>query len=336
MKKLFLLITMITLISCSQNKNNEEQIKHDGDKSIQQQESEKHNFDSADLKFEVLENKTLVDGKLGHFQLPQFSADGKRLFFTNINYGEIWMWDFTNETLEKIVSLPQCGINFQISENGNTLYFRNKVTKGKKSFSIMSYTIDTKSVDVIYTSERRISTPILLNSSIYILEDDKPININLADNLTSEKFPQPFLFASNDKLIKVSNKIDTLSIPNNEKAISVKYSKDGENIFVLTSSIGVLVYDKMANPINNLTSSGFVRKLYKSNLLLFTEEEDQNDKIINSKLFIGFLNSDKKFEILQNEKSPKFYPDWSPTENKIVYVTEDGSIKLVSFNIEKN
>ncbi|MCA9485818.1 MAG: hypothetical protein KC506_03160 [Nanoarchaeota archaeon] len=137
MKKLFLLITMITLISCSQNKNNEEQIKHDGDKSIQQQESDKHNFDSANLKFEVLENKTLVAGKLGNFQLPQFSADGKRLFFTNINYGEIWMWDFTNETLEKIVSLPQCGINFQISENGNTLYFRNKVAKGKKSFSMM-------------------------------------------------------------------------------------------------------------------------------------------------------------------------------------------------------
>ncbi len=337
MKKFMIFFTLALFLYCCQSKEENLIKENNASKSIHQQEMEyykQHGFDPTKISLTVLKDELLVDGKIGGFRYPQFTNNGNRIFFTNDNFSEIWFYDFVTETIEKIVAFPQCGLNFQISENGNIIYYRNKVTHGKKSYSILSYSIDTKKTDVILTSDKRITTPLLVGSEIFVLEETKPLSINLTNNSVSSTFSNPFLFVENNKLVRVNNKIDTLSIPNDVKAISANYSKDRENIFVLTSNIGILIYDKLGNPINNFKNSVYIQKLLKSSLVVFTNEEYENDRISSSKMYLGFLTSNKSLELFPKEKSNKFYPDWSPTENKIVYITEDGSIRIVSIKIE--
>ncbi|MBK8947021.1 MAG: hypothetical protein IPM32_17375 [Ignavibacteriae bacterium] len=331
MRKIIFIMMILFISSCKQEKDKIIEEK----KSIHQHDLEKEKTDFANFKLEIVENKILVDKSIGRFRNPQFSIDGKKVFFTTEDFNEIWFYDLSNDAINKLVSLPQCGFNFQISKNGDVLYFRNKVTKGKKSFSILSYEINTKKIDVIYNSDFRLSPPILADSLIYFVENEIPKNVNLLNKTISDAFNKPFFFVENNVLKKVDNKIDTLNIPNNIKPIECFYSKDLENIFVLTNTIGFLLYNKIGEPINIIKDAGFISKLFKSNLLVFTKEKYDDQKLSYSKMFIGFIDSDKEFEILTDEKYQKLYPDWSPTKNKIVFATEYGDIRIITFNITK-
>lgn len=338
MKNFRWFIFIIIFISCGQNKKTEKNPEEKGEhESIHQQDLEKYGKSNSQFNFEIVENKTLIDTTIGNFTDPRFSIDGKKLFFTSANYSEIWVYNLNEETLNKLVSLPQCGVNFQISDNGEKVYFRNKVTDRKKSYSILSYSLNKKTMEVLYTSKKRISPPLLNGNNLYFLEDDKPKSISTTDHLKSGKFTSPFIYVLDNKLFKRdSSKITSLSLPPNVIPVSCGYSKDRQNVFVLTTNMGIVICDKNGIPINNIKDANVVSKLYKSSLLVFTKETDSNNKIVSSKMFIGFLNSDKNSEILQKNKSQKFSPDWSPTENKIIFTTANGAIKMISFNIGKS
>ncbi|MFZ1290417.1 MAG: hypothetical protein WAR79_10010 [Melioribacteraceae bacterium] len=332
MKNIFLAISIFLFSCCVQEREIDNS---ENKKSIHQQDLEKAKSNFSDFNFEITENKILVDKSIGKFRNPQFSINGEKIFFTTENFNEIWAYDLNSETINKLVSLPQCGFNFQISKNGDVLFFRNKVTHGKKSYSILSYSLNTKKMDVIYNSDKRLSPPLLADSLIFLVEDGIPLNINLSNKKIKKEFDTPFLFVDNNELLKVYKKIDTLKIPNNIKPIESYYSKDLENVFVLTNSVGYLVYNKMGEPINNFREANFLSKLYKSNLIVLTKESYDDQKLIDSKMFISFLESDKEIEILKEATYQKLYPDWSPKENKIVFATETGDIRIMSFNIAK-
>jgi hypothetical protein len=336
MKKMIFIVWLIFILGCNQNKNSEDSSNNSSEHvSTHQQELLKYSAIN-NFNFNIIEDKILVDTTIGKFANPNFSTDGTKLFFTSENYNEIWVYNFKEGTLNKIVSLPQCGYNYQITDDGSDIYFRNKVTDGKKSYSILNYSLSTKKIEVIYTSEKRISPPLLINKQLYILDDGIPQNINLVNNLITGNFSSSFLFVEDNKLAKCnSTKMDTIKLPSNIIPVSCNYSKDRENIFVQTN-IGILICDKNGIPINIINGANFASKLFKSNLLVFTKEVDEHNKILSSKMFIGFLNNDKIFEILQNDNSKKYYPDWSPTDNKIAYISENGSINILSFNIGNN
>ncbi len=338
MRNIFLFIFIALFISCGQNKKLEEDSENNVEhKSIHQQDLEKYGSANTQLNFEIIENKILIDTTIGNFTNPQFSKDGKKLFFTTANFSEIWIYDFNEDTINKLVNLPQCGVNFQISDDGVKVYFRNRVSDEKKSYSILSYSLKSKNIEVIFTSKKRITPPLLKEHNLFFLEDDEPRTINLTDNLVSNRLPSPYIYVIENKLFKCdTTKVSTIHLPANVIPVSCSYSKDRQNVFVLTTNKGILICDKNGIPINNINGSHYVSKLYQSKLLVYTKEIDSNDKIESSKMFIGFLNSDKNFEILQKDNSQKFTPDWSPTENKIVFTTSYGAIKIISFNIGKN
>ncbi|MBK7107230.1 MAG: hypothetical protein IPH62_18300 [Ignavibacteriae bacterium] len=331
MKKILYLFLIFIISNCTKEK----EVVIEEKKSIHQQDFENAKLNSSNINIEIIENKILVDKAIGKFRNPKFSVDGKKIFFTTEDFSQLWIYDLTNETINKLISLPQCGVNFQISKTGEYIYFRNKVTQGKKTFSILSYSLNTKKINVIYNSDKRLSPPLLVDSLIYLVEDGTPLNINLSNSKISKEFKIPFLFVNNNVFLKASKNIDTLKIPNNIKPIESYYSKDLENIFLLTNSIGFLIYNKFGEPINNFKKAGFLSKLYKSNLVIFTKEIFNDQQLKDSKMFIGFLDGDKEIEILEDEKYQKLYPDWSPIENKIVFATEFGEIRIISFNISK-
>ncbi|MBK7979839.1 MAG: hypothetical protein IPK06_07500 [Ignavibacteriae bacterium] len=332
MKNIFPIFIILLFTFCGQEKEIQNEA---GKESVHKEDWKKANAGFENMKIEILENKILVENKIGKFRDPKFSTDGTKIFFTTENFNEIWLYNLKEETLNKIITLPQCGYNFQISEDGENVLFRNKVNQGKKSFSILSYSLKNKAINVIYASDKRLSPPILGDSLIYCLEEAKPVCINYNSKKVQTNFSSPFLFVENNKLQKATEKIDTLKIPNNIEPVESYYSKDLENVFVLTKSIGIIVYSKLGDPINIIKEANYISKLYKSNLIVFTKEVKGEEQKISTKLFIGFLESNKEIEILADTDYQKLYPDWSPIENKIVFATESGDLKIIHFNIQK-
>lgn len=350
MKKKYLILLMLAFIISCTNKEEKESVNTDsniGDRiSTHESDWEKYSkeaedkFSSENYKLGVEDLKEITDKSLGSFTNPKFSFDGKFIVFTNQNYSQIWMFNFESSILKKIVDLPQCGYRFQISSTNDEIYFRNKADKGKQRggvYTILRYLISQDKIDVVYNSDSRISSLSYLNNTLFFLERDQPKQYDLENNKISENFNKPFFFVENNYLIKMQGVKDTISFANkNFKFINCEYSKDGELLFCLTANNGILAIDFDAKIINQYDAAQNISKLYKSNLVAYTEEKDDGLKVTSSNMKIGFIGSaiNIDFDFNNNEKLI-FTPDWSPTDNKIAYTTDNGIIMILSFNIEK-
>ncbi|MDX1702140.1 MAG: hypothetical protein R3250_16055, partial [Melioribacteraceae bacterium] len=143
-------------------------------------------------------------------------------------------------------------------------------------------------------------------------------------------------YVADNFLLKVTEKIDTVTfVGASYKYINCRYSHDLGYIAALTSNNGIAVFDIEGTYLKNFPGASELDKLSGSSLVVYSSDKDDGQKIIESNLFIGFLNSDQKI-MISNEKSEQRYnPSWSALQNKIAFANDEGQIKTVSFNFEK-
>ncbi len=313
-------------------------------KSTHQEEWEKNNKANttdensyANFNIKIESTETITDKNIASFNNPKFTPDGKNIVFTTNNYGELWIHNLESKKNEKLVNLPNCGYKFQISDDGKYLYFINRALNGKRSggtYTIFQCNIENKNLDVIYKSSKRLSSQVVLNNTICLLEDDEPIVIDFNKRVVSNKVDIPFFYVKDNQLYKTFGASGSTKIESDEKFIDCNYSKDKKSIISLTAHNGIMLFDFEGKLINQFNNANDLTKVFNSNLVLFTDEMDDGQKIISSNMHIGFINSDKRISV-DAINDFVFYPDWSPTDNKITYSTDDGLIKIISFNIEK-
>ncbi len=344
----YLIIALMFIISCSGNNSEKNTIETREDsnlkkrESIHQQEWEKYGkqnttgkSDKKSFKIKVEDIIEITSESLGEFKNPKFTSDGKNIVFTNSNFSELWLFNLEKNNLTKLVSFPKCGYKFQISEDGKDIYFRTRETKRKKAggdYSIYKIKIENNKLEKIYSSRNYLSAPVLIDKYLYLLKENKPICIDISKKKETKIFPQPYFFVRNNKLMRKYNSVQT--IYGEEKFIDCDYSKDKKYIFVLTSYNGIIIFDLEGKIINQFKEAVSITKLANSSLVLFTQEQDQGQRIISSKLFMGFLNTSKISKVSFEKSELVFNPDWSSTDNKIVYTNNNGMVKVLSFNIE--
>jgi len=353
LKKITIGLILLILVSCSAEKSKMENQKEDikktekqkpGEhKSIHRQEWEEHkgkdlnkHLGSTKLDIKIEKTETITANVNKHFISPSFSIIGDNLIFTTEGYNGIWSYNLTKETIRQLNSLPGSGYKFEISNDGKKIYFRNKTfTKNnpKAQYTIVEQSIENKKMNILYISKNVLTPPVQLGNEILFLENDKPKSYNLKNKKVSGNVTSSFITVVNNKLLKFTgNKSEEISL-NGMKPVSAKYTFDKENIICLTATKGVLLLDKNGIPINNFPKAFSLSKLNNSNLVVFTEEEDNGKQIIKSELYVGFTNSDKKIKLSNLEDKKVFNPVWSPKGNKIACNTEDGKIKIITLKI---
>ena len=339
---------LFAFIGCS-SKNQDKKVTTDQNfgehKSTHESDWEEHsdqeanNFTNGNYKVVIDGSNAVTEKSSGSFHRPKFTNDGKYLIFTDQNYGQIWVYNVFDKTQKKVIEMPQCGFRFQLADNNDDIYFRNKAAKGKSKeqvYSIFKYSISKDKTELIYNTEARISQPILIHKSLYFLENKQPKAFNLMKNSFVTKFDFPYFFVQNDLLIRAAETQDTIIYPNKDyRFISCEYSKDREVVFVLTANDAMLILNLNGEIIKQYKTALTISKLYKSNLVVFTEEKDDGMKILSSNLKFGFLNSANKINIPTDFNNQIFNPDWSPINNKLAYSSNKGIINILSFNIEK-
>lgn len=353
MIKYFILIVLfISILSgCSEPKEKlsndkiEERTQTGERKSIHQEDSEKYSQEmekkelSEKFKITIDKIESITDNSNGKFVKPNFTSDGKNIAFTTFNYNQIWIYNIEKKLAEKIIELPQCGNEYQISDDGNQIYFRNRARNGKRkggTYSIFVYSITERKLDLLYSSEKRISVPKYLAGNLYFTEDEKPKKLDLLTNKVDENFSSSYFYVNGNKLIKLHNRVDTISVnDSNFKFIKCDMSRNGKFVSTLTANNGVLVLDNSGKLVRQFSSALSLDLLHMSNLVVYTEETDDGSKILSSKMVIGFTNSEKTINISEQLKESAFNPKWSFSDNRIVFNTEDGLIKVISLKVEK-
>ncbi len=342
MKLYYLIILTFLLASCStkekkileENPQRKEVVEY---KSAHQADYEKYSKKEAVLNVIIKSEKAITKKEDGFFNKPKFTPNGKKIIFTNENSSQLWVYKLESNSLEKVVEQPQCGHQFQISKDSEYILFRNKGRKGKKgrgNYSIMKYSLNSGAINSIYQSKRRLSNFQIINNTLAFLEADLPIRLDIRTGKVVKNYKDPFYYCKENSLFKDSKRIDKPEKVKNVKYIKCTYSSDGQNMFILTGGLGIIALDKSAQILNIFKNAMSINKLSQSKLLVYNQQEDNGTRITNSKLTIGFINSDSKIDLPNPKKELRFNPDWSSVENKIVYNNDNGIIKIISFNIE--
>ena len=121
-------------------------------KSIHQQEWEEHNKNStSEINLKVTDIKVITANQNKHFIAPHFSWDGNRLLFTTENYNGIWVYNLKKDVISQLNSLPGSGYKFEVSADGDKVFFRNKTftENNRAQYSIVEQSIDAKKMNVI-------------------------------------------------------------------------------------------------------------------------------------------------------------------------------------------
>ncbi|MCP5061208.1 MAG: hypothetical protein GY936_01930 [Ignavibacteriae bacterium] len=351
--KVIFFLSITFLWSCSENKN--ETDKKNGSTnstengehiSIHQQEQEENKnkninkFGESSILVEAISVDIITEDLSERFAAPKFTSDGTKIIFTTENYIGVWVYDIPKKTIQQINSMPGSGYKFFVSKDGEKIYFRNKTQKGQRrgsKYSIIEQNITTKKMNVLYTTNIMITTPIILDSYLHFLEDGKLKGLLLEpESNVDVKIVQPVCFVVDNKLMKyeLNSKPKEISL-NKMKAISINYTNDYKNIICLTASNGLLLLDLNGNVLNIFDKARNLTKLSNSSLIAFVEEEDDGIKITKSKMYIGFVSSNKRRNITNMNDENIFTPSWSPIENNIVFSTDEGKIKIVELNIKR-
>ena len=344
MKVIITVFLLFAFVGCKSQNENSNKSDIDNNRSTHEAEakdqSKKNNVIYSDNFKIKLDNEIVVgEGLNESFINPQFSGDGNKLFFTNNNYSQIWVYDIVKKEQVQISSLPGSGYKFAVSNNGLNVYSRfSKIRAAdrKKVNSIIEQVIGGNTQNIIFRGKQNLSYPVCLKDNLFFTHKDSVKVYNLTSKSFLSKSDLPFLYLSENKLYKYKyGKVFNL-FDNRNDFVDVKYSADSKYVICLTKNNGVEVIDTEGNFINSYKGAVTLSILPNSNLVIFNKETDNGVTISNSELFIGFLNSDRVIALQNDKNEQRFHPIWSPKENKIAFFTDNGLIKIVSFNIEKN
>jgi len=352
-KKFLLIVSLLLFTFCSKQKDKEKKPNtknnirnsvqlNNEHKSIHQQEWEEHNKktyvsvkEQADIQLK--QEKVLTGNLTKHFIAPFYNPNGTSIFFTTEGYNGIWLYDLQKEEIQQLNSLPGSGFKFEISETGNSVFFRNKTFKKnstKAQYTIVQQTVNEKEINILYMSKNVLTPPVQLGNEIIFLENNKPKAYNLKTKKIENDFKSTFIYVINNKLVKFKNgKKENISL-NGIKPVKTEYTSDKKNIICLTATKGILLLDKNGLPVNHYPKAFSLSKLNNSNLVVFTEEKYKGNRIIQSDVYLGFTDSDKKIKLSAIKDKKVFNPVWSPNGNNIAYNNEDGIIKIITLKIK--
>lgn len=291
---------------------------------------------------EIKASETITLTKLedGKFYNPKFSASGNKIVFTNDTYTGLWYYDFNTKIVNQLNPSIGAGINFDISKVEEKVYFRLQSTSANgniKNYSIAEQDIETRMINILYTSQYNLSAPKALsdgNVAFLLNGDIKVFNKktkNFIENYNAEKI---VVFAdSNSIKFKYKNNEKTF-VPLLDSQITwVETSPLNDKIYFNCSGKGTGVYIIESNEIKWIGDYKYLTCSPKSNLLtyLFYENDSTN---YSYNLYVSADNDSKKFKITNSINEAEMFPCWSNDGVKIIYNTADGIIKLTKLKIK--
>jgi len=281
---------------------------------------------------EIIDLTTPGDGK---FFYPKFTATGSKAVFTTENYSGLWYYDFETKIINQLNPSIGAGINFDVSKTGEKVYFRLQSTSAKgdiRNYSIAEQDINSKLINILYTSQNYISGPKPLDDgNVAFLFDNGIKVLNGKDKKFIDDYDTENLIAFADgnsiKYLKLGK--SELVIPYSEGNILwVEVSSKNDNIYFNNSEKGTGVYKIESKEIIWLGDYKYLRCSNSSNLLVYSYYEN-----FNYDLFFSVEGSLKRYNFSKSSNENEIFPSWSADGERIIYNTAEGIIKLAKLKI---
>ncbi len=275
-------------------------------------------------QIKITSQRVIAEKDSIEFGYPIFSKDGKQIYFTTLDYKDIWQSTTLNP--KKVVEGELIGYGFSVSDNGNLIAYRKTTWNGNSRIqeSFVKNISKNNTSLISFGEELQLPKfellPNKLKTEYGILSKSASIIIT---GIVDEKIQ----IIENGK----SKIIDPMK---NGKYIWPKLSPDNKFLIAYELSEGLIIFDLKGKLISKLGYYDAPSWTKDGKWIICHKEKVENDSIASSDLFAISVDAKKVIQ-LTNTDQIELYPETSLTVNEIVCHTKNGKIILLKFGFNE-
>jgi Tol biopolymer transport system component len=272
-------------------------------------------------------------GSVGDWDAPQFSPDGKRIFYTTTGYTGIWEYSLESRVKRRITSDRGAGYGFVLSPDGKKIAYRrtktDKQTRRRQQDIILKDLTTGKGM--VQASGRNLSLPSFsADGLIYSVGK----NIRKVPSLAQNE-DVTLLGIEETKIALLRNGEKILLDPLGKGSyIWPSLSPDKRYIVANDMARGTFVCD-----LNGAVSAQLGRRdaavwTRDGKWLIYMDDRDDGHRILSSELYCISPDGQRVAQLTDTRDLAEMYPQCSPTEDRIACSTLSGGILVLTYREE--
>ncbi len=286
----------------------------------------------------VISNEPITSKEQGTFYYPQVSPTGEAILFTSENYNDIWMLNYKNGMIEKIVDGDGTGYEPMFSENGEVIVYReSEYINNRKYSELRKYNILSKTSELIEQKTRDLSPPLsgVSNTASYTINKKIVIKTVSDDLKKRDSSDEVLVTIENSDLVLYENGERRVFNPLGEgNYIWPSISPDGTKLLFTFAGKGSYVTDLEGNIITEFGYSHYPSWSKDGKWIVYMEDRDDGVQVTSSDIYVVSVDGSVKVNITKNDSEIEMYPRWSSSSNDIVYNTIDGVIYKLTLKVD--
>jgi Tol biopolymer transport system component len=282
----------------------------------------------AQLRITGMEKLPLDRSK--EWDSPQFSSDGKTIYFTTVDFNGIWEYSSETQKTRQITADQKSGYGFALSPDGKQIAYRRTMINARSRRKLQELVVKnlTDGKLSIKATGTELSLPAFSGSAIVY-----SVGIQMKSQLsTSKTGPVSLLGIENTKIVLLRDGKKVLYDPlGNGSYVWPALSLDRTRLVAYEMARGAFVCDLEGNILSRLGKRDAPVWTRDGKWIVYMNDKDDGHRVISSDLFCLSPDNKQVVQLTDTEEIGEIHPQCSPTENKIVCSTLGGEIYVLSY-----
>ncbi len=285
----------------------------------------------ADAQISVTRSEILPLSRGRQWSHPQFSPNGRSVFYTDLDGNGIWEYSFRTRSTRRITADSKSGLSFSISQDGKSLVYRRTLQERPERKQAVVRVNLPRGTSSVIASGSDVSVPVFsANTPVYSIKSStKGLTEAAAAGVT-------VLGIENSKIaVSVSGKKNILDPLGNGSYIWPSLSPDKKQLVAYDMDRGAFVCDVNGSSVTMIGKRDAPSWTRSGKWIVYMDDKDDGHRILSSDIAVVSPDGKSVFQLTSTAAVLEMNPKCSPTENKIVCDTSDGSIVILEYEERK-
>ena len=278
----------------------------------------------------ITRTETLALSRSNTWSHPQFSPAGRLIYFTDVEGNGIWEYSPATRSVRQITSDPNSGLSFDLSADGRSIIYRRTQydrTGRTRVQDVVLMNLNDLSRNVVASGSDLAAPTFSENAPVYSAKasiQGLPKTASL-DGVT-------ILGIEDTKIALNMNGVKTIIDPfGNGSYVWPVLSPDKTQIVAYEADRGAFICTVRGRVIARLGRRDAPTWTRSGRWIVYMDDKDDGHKLLSSHLSAVSPDGKSVSQLTASAGTFEMYPQCSPTENKIVCSTADGSILVLEY-----